>query len=978
MRILKSIVHTVTVCLLVGCGAAAQTLSFSSPEVVLTAAEGATVPATHRITLFSTVPGATFTASVRHIGTSVPWLSISPASGPLPQAITLSASPAGLRRGTYAAQVVASSGIAGAFVNVSFTVGTGTGRFVVSPTGLTFHGSVGAPLPPAQTLRVLDRLGPDRVTTLIPSASSEGGWLSVSPFPVTTPTTVTVQALTPGLPRGRYTGSIKLTPTNDQEPTVVPVLLEVSGSAQVLSVTQTALTLNYQTGSATTPIQNVIVTSSIGGRYTASVSVPWIRLFSVFHPDPVATLVGTTPEEFRVIPVATGLAVGSYSGSILVTGPDLQTRTLPVTLNVTATQALNANPSSIVIDDITGLQTYTTVTATSGSLLAFSVRLNPPVSWLTVTPTSVSTGFGSQALTITASPESLPQGTHTTNIELVSVSAGTLTLPVRLIVGSETAEPAQIEVAQDVVALNGIVGEVDPAYVLDLRVNRAGATRPFTAAATSTGAWLSAEPFYGEAPMRLTIRANSAVAQKPGKHEGTVTITAPDTGQQVVIPVEFTLVARALVAQPPALSFTQQSRRDTPPAQTVQITSNVGASFTATPSATWVRVSPSSSRAPAVLTISVDPTGLPSGANTARIRIIGPDNEIDLPVTLTVPDPSVPAPAVESLSFTYELGSPPPSQTINVGSTDEPVAFNAVATTTSGGNWLLVTPASGMTPAVLSVAIEPRRLNPGQYTGTITVSVAGNPTRSRTVAVRLAVNPAVVTIVDVLHGAALTPGPIAPGEIVSIMGSGLGPLNGMEARPSAGGVFESRLNDVRVLFDGIPAPLLYVRTDQINAVVPYSMYGRTTARVHVEYNTSMSLSVDLRVTDAAPGLFTASGSGRGQAAALNSDFTPNSLANPAARGSIVMIYGTGEGQTVAPGQDGRVITTDIRHPLLPVTATVGGRPAEVIYFGSAPTLVSGIFQANVRIPEETETGSAPIEFTVGGAKTQAGVTISVR
>lgn len=91
-----------------------------------------------------------------------------------------------------------------------------------------------------------------------------------------------------------------------------------------------------------------------------------------------------------------------------------------------------------------------------------------------------------------------------------------------------------------------------------------------------------------------------------------------------------------------------------------------------------------------------------------------------------------------------------------------------------------------------------------------------------------------------------------------------------------------------------------------------------------------------------------------------------------------MLFGTGEGQTDPLGQDGRVIGTDLRRPLLPVTATVNGHPADVTYMGSAPNLVSGVFQANVRIPPETEAGPAEIALQVGGVATQPHVTIAVR
>lgn len=91
-----------------------------------------------------------------------------------------------------------------------------------------------------------------------------------------------------------------------------------------------------------------------------------------------------------------------------------------------------------------------------------------------------------------------------------------------------------------------------------------------------------------------------------------------------------------------------------------------------------------------------------------------------------------------------------------------------------------------------------------------------------------------------------------------------------------------------------------------------------------------------------------------------------------------MVFGTGEGQTDPPGQDGRIIQTDLRRPLLAVTARIGGRPAEILYAGSAPTLVSGSLQVNVRIPEDIDAGSVPIDIQVGGVASQSRVTIAVR
>ena len=44
-----------------------------------------------------------------------------------------------------------------------------------------------------------------------------------------------------------------------------------------------------------------------------------------------------------------------------------------------------------------------------------------------------------------------------------------------------------------------------------------------------------------------------------------------------------------------------------------------------------------------------------------------------------------------------------------------------------------------------------------------------------------------------------------------------------------------------------------------------------------------------------PGIFTATGTGQGQAAVLNQDGTYNSPSNPAPRGSVIVFYAVGAG-----------------------------------------------------------------------------------
>src|SRR5262249_38708354 len=93
-----------------------------------------------------------------------------------------------------------------------------------------------------------------------------------------------------------------------------------------------------------------------------------------------------------------------------------------------------------------------------------------------------------------------------------------------------------------------------------------------------------------------------------------------------------------------------------------------------------------------------------------------------------------------NLSFNYQASSvAPPSQLITVSSSGSAVNFTASVSTSSGGGWLSVSPASGSTPSILNVSVDPSALTAGSYNGTVSISGSGVATQS--VAVSLTVTP---------------------------------------------------------------------------------------------------------------------------------------------------------------------------------------------------------------------------------------------
>jgi uncharacterized protein (TIGR03437 family) len=185
---------------------------------------------------------------------------------------------------------------------------------------------------------------------------------------------------------------------------------------------------------------------------------------------------------------------------------------------------------------------------------------------------------------------------------------------------------------------------------------------------------------------------------------------------------------------------------------------------------------------------------------------------------------------------------------------------------------------------------------------------------------------------------------------------------------------------VRVWFDDIAAPVLYASASQIDVVAPYSIAGKPSTSVRVEYLGVFSPAVSVPVLPAQPGIFTLNASGSGPAAVLNQDYSVNSVTKPAIRGETITIFATGQGVTSPAGADGVVaLAASTGKPALPVTAQIGGQNATVSYAGNAPGLVAGALQVNATVPTSVTPGSAaPVVIAVGGISSPATATIAVQ
>jgi uncharacterized protein (TIGR03437 family) len=331
------------------------------------------------------------------------------------------------------------------------------------------------------------------------------------------------------------------------------------------------------------------------------------------------------------------------------------------------------------------------------------------------------------------------------------------------------------------------------------------------------------------------------------------------------------------------------------------------------------------------------------------------------PVTIATASPLSEATAGIAYSYTLAAtgGSPPYRWSVSAGALPAGLSLNGSSGVISG------TPAAA-----------------GTFTFTVQVadSAGGSAVATFTITVMVSSPGGAPQILSLVNAASMTAGAVAPGEIVTLFGVNLGPANLTNYQLNELGQMATSLAGTQVLFDNIPAPLLYVQAGQLSAIVPYAVAGTLRAGVQVDYRGLRSNVMAALVAPSAPGIFVTDASGKGQAAALNQNYSVNSAANPAEKGSVVMVYATGEGETDPQVADGRFATPEeLPKPKLPVTVRIGGLEAEVFYAGAVPGMVTGLLQVNARVPAGPPSGSTvPVVLTVGSASSQTGVTMAVR
>jgi uncharacterized protein (TIGR03437 family) len=201
-----------------------------------------------------------------------------------------------------------------------------------------------------------------------------------------------------------------------------------------------------------------------------------------------------------------------------------------------------------------------------------------------------------------------------------------------------------------------------------------------------------------------------------------------------------------------------------------------------------------------------------------------------------------------------------------------------------------------------------------------------------------------------------------------------------------------------VLFNGQPqpVPLTYVGPLQINFMVPMSAPTSGNLDVQVVRNSTGQILADglVAMNTVSPAIFTgglvncslAGGKCR-QAAVVNAaDGTVNSPANPAAAGSYISIYATGQGFVQGAPADGDIPRAGlVQTSVLPKVfinacyvddaACTGETGAENVQFSGLSPQFPGVWQINVRIPKNTGPGAqVPLFIVMNNYTSQTGPT----
>jgi uncharacterized protein (TIGR03437 family) len=271
-------------------------------------------------------------------------------------------------------------------------------------------------------------------------------------------------------------------------------------------------------------------------------------------------------------------------------------------------------------------------------------------------------------------------------------------------------------------------------------------------------------------------------------------------------------------------------------------------------------------------------------------------------------------------------------------------------------SWLVVFPQSGTGPAQVNLLASGAGVPPGVYNATLVFQAVDTIPQFVNVPITFTVGgSSSMSITGLTNGASFQQ-VFAPGMILSVFGTKL--ANSLKS--AAAVPLPLSIDGVSATVNGVPAPLYFISSGQLNIQVPYETAAGT-AVLGVNNNGQVATAT-FTVKATAPGIFT------GATGAI----VPISAARP---GDSILLYITGDGDTNPPLSTGappaaNTPVSQLPAPMQPLTMSVANISVTP-FFAGIPYGLVGVTQVNFTVPRNAPLGLQPVTVTVGGVASKA-------
>jgi uncharacterized protein (TIGR03437 family) len=1007
---------------------AGATLTADPAALTFTAAVGGAAPSSQSIAIDS----ASQTAVAFTAASNCAWMSVSPTSASTPGTLTVSAQAAGLAANTYTCAIAIAAPSAGSVPQPTVTLRVNPASLTTAPPSISLNATAGSTVPLTGNLSLT---GPQTPVSWAASvtAGTGGNWLSLGALSGTTPANLGFQANPSGLGAGTYSATVHVISGGVDTP--VPAVLTVA--PVTLRAVPASLGFHFQQGTA--PAGQVVSVLSSDGSPASFTFQTAGHIVAAAGPGAGNVTVSVAPGlgAGTYSDGSLTVAASGASGAQLAVAVGIVVDAAPAVPQLTVSPGSLA--FSFVQGTPAAAQLLLATNQGGSWTPSASVSTSSGGAWLALAPLPASGADGAAvAISAIADPSQAPggsSGVYTGEVVVSNAETGqAVHVPVSMTVNPLPA----ILLSRQGLSFTAVEagGEV-PGDTLDVvNLGLGGVTWTATAGTRSGGGWLQVTQVSGTcaagspAAIGVTVNTAAVASLAPGTYYGWVEVRATDSasGQEAANSPQTAAVVLNVLApatqvgpsvRPGTLIFSGAAGAADVPAQTVTVFNpNVAAiDYTSAAvtddGAAWCTLSPAAGAiaGSASLAVQVAFGTLGAGAHSCSVQISFSDGSSQtvgvlavvpasgsaaaaqvgdapratgctasgLVVALREPAPRAMLTAFQPAAIEVEVrdgcGNPVDGAATSIGFStgDDAIAAMSVGGGIYRAAWTPTAVARNVpqTDAVIQAAAQ---APVGQRTGTgsaqpVHVTVRWN-----------AANPVLISPGGVVDPASYASGAqVAPCGWIAIFGENLadgGQLAGSAPLPL-------ELQGASVWLGGRQLPLRYVSAGQINAQVSCGIQPDSRQDLVVVHGTAQSVPASVVVATAQPAIFTVNQRGSGQAAAFwttpGGSYVAADASNPVSAGAVVEIYCEGLGPAIPAVAEGSVAPANpLAWTALPVTATIGGQPAQVQFSGLMPGGV-GVYQVNVAVPAGVPAGDrVPAVITVDGHGSQPGATVAVR